>query len=359
VTERGSRGEAAAAVKDLLSAARRILVIKLRYVGDSLWMLPFLANLRSNLPAAEITVLVNEGTEGFFRGCPDVDRVIPFPYRRVKSGLAGIAPFLSTVKTLRRSRPDAVIDLTDSDRPALLAYLSGAKLRLGYTYHRRWRNRLFTHIIVPQWGCHLVRYHLDFLEAMGLSVTDDAIRLRIAPEVVSALRRKAPAVFAEENRKKIVVHPGARISLRQWGADRYARLCDQLSVRYSVFLVTGPDEAALLAEVLARVEVSPAFSSSSLSLEEFAALCGTADAFVGNDSGPIHMAAPNTFVVGLYGPNTDAHAGPWTDRKFIFEVEGLPCRPCDQSRCVNPEFKACLRRVSAEAVAGKILEIVG
>jgi len=346
-------------MKDRLLACRRILVIKLRYVGDSLWMLPFLANLRSNLPAAEITVLVNEGTEGFFRGCPDVDRVITFPYRRVKRGLAGIAPFLSIVKTLRRYRPDVAIDLTDSDRPALLAYLSGAGLRLGYTCHRRWRTRFFTHIISPERGCHLVRYHLEFLEAMGLSVTDDAIRLRIAPEAVSALRRKAPAVFSGDKRKRIVVHPGARVSLRQWGADRYAKLCDLLSGRYIVSLVTGPDEAGLLAEVLALVEVPPSFFSSSLSLEEFAALCGAADAFVGNDSGPIHMAAPNTFVVGLYGPNTDALAGPWTGRKFIFEVKDLPCRPCDQSRCVNPEFKACLRRVSAEAVAGKIQEIVG
>lgn len=342
-----------------LEGSRRILVVKLRYIGDSIWTLPFLANLADNLPSAELAVLAPRGAEGFFRRLPHVHSLFSYTGPGSNAGISSIPGFLSLVRDLRRYGPDTAIDLTDSDRPALLAYLSGARLRITYAPHDKPRNLLFTHVVRPRPGSHMLGYHLDFLRSLGLRVSDERIILPPDPDATERLLGRVPALGGRDGRKRIVVHPGARVPLREWGAEKFARLIDSLGERYRVFLVAGPGEDGVLQEVARQLHVHADVCPTNLGVDEFAALCGEADLFVGNDSGPIHIAATRTFVVGIYGPNTDELAGPWTENKRIFEVEGLPCRPCDQRKCVNPEYKACLERISPEEVAAAIRDILG
>ncbi len=342
-----------------LNGSRRILVVKLRYVGDSLWTLPFLANLADNLPGAEFAVLVPRGAEGFFRRLPRVNRLFSYTGPGRNAGISSVPGFLSLVRDLRTYAPDTAIDLTDSDRPALLAYLSGARLRIAYAPHDKPRNLLFTHVVRPTRGRHMVGYHLDFLRSLGLRVFDERIILPADPDATERLLGRVPALGERDGRKRIVVHPGARVPLREWGAGKFAGLIDSLGERYRVFLVAGPGEDGVLREVARRLHVRVDLCPTNLGVDEFAALCGEVDLFVGNDSGPIHIAAARTFVVGMYGPNTDELAGPWTGNKRMFGVEGLPCRPCDQKKCVNPEYKACLERISPDEAAAAIRDILG
>jgi ADP-heptose:LPS heptosyltransferase len=342
-----------------LEGSRRILVVKLRYIGDSLWTLPYLANLAENLPSAEIAVLAPRGAEGFFRRLPHVHRLFSYTGPGRNAGISSIPGFLSLVRDLRRYGPDTAIDLTDSDRPALLAYLSGARLRITYAYHDKPRNRLFTHVVRPRHGRHMVGYHLHFLRSLGLRVFDERIILPADPDATKRLLGRISALEGRDGRKKILVHPGARVPLREWGAEKFARLIDSLGERYRVFLVAGPGEDEVLREVVRQLRVQVIVCPTDLGVDEFAALCGEVDLFIGNDSGPIHIAATRTFVVGIYGPNTDELAGPWTENKRMFGVEGLPCRPCDQKKCVNPEYKACLERISPDEVAVAIRDILG
>lgn len=104
------------------------------------------------------------------------------------------------------------------------------------------------------------------------------------------------------------------------------------------------------------MKTTPEVFSSKLNLYEFAALCELSDVFIGNDSGPIHIASAKTFTVGIYGPNIPEIVSPWTDRKLIFDCGPLPCRPCKQDRCINAEFKACLKSITPETVIERIRE---
>jgi ADP-heptose:LPS heptosyltransferase len=106
------------------------------------------------------------------------------------------------------------------------------------------------------------------------------------------------------------------------------------------------------------MEAKPDFSSADLSLAEFTALCGTMDIFVGNDSGPIHIAAAKTAVVGIYGPNTSGLAGPWSRDAFIFENAALACRPCSQKNCTSQTYKECLESIDPALVARKVMEML-
>jgi len=345
---------------DAVRNAKNILVIKLRYIGDSIWMLPFVDNLKQNLPDARITVLVNEGTEAFFINRPTIDSLIVLPRRKMKRKLSGFLRTLSFLSYIRNLRPDIVIELTDNDRAAIISYFSGAKIRISYNNENKWRKNLYTNFCSTKIGTkHTVDYHLDILRELGMNIFDPSIKIHIPANVFDSLKTKCPSVFKQVyGRKRIIIHPGARTFLRQWGIDNFSYLIDALSKNYRIFLVSGPDEKALLNELYNSLRIKPEICTNQLNLYEFAALCEMSDMFIGNDSGPIHIAAAKTFTVGIYGPNISYRVSPWTDRKFIFEDNSLLCRPCKQDKCINEQLKKCMSNIRPYDVAKKVEQLL-
>ena len=114
----------------MLRNAERILVINLRYIGDTIWMYPFLKNLKLNFPRAEITALVNEGGEIFLKLLPDVSEVITMRRKEIK-GRFGFIRFVRFLMEIRRKKFDTVFILSSSDRPTIIGFVSGAKNRIG------------------------------------------------------------------------------------------------------------------------------------------------------------------------------------------------------------------------------------
>jgi ADP-heptose:LPS heptosyltransferase len=342
--------------RELLLNCRHILIIQTKFLGDTFWTIPFVENLRRNLPQITLSVIVKAGNEAVFSAHPAVDRVIGFPYNEIKKGVAGKLRFLSFVREIRSLRPDCVIDLTDGDRGALVSFFSGAKHRFSYPIKKnKLRHKLFNHVVVPKIECHIVQFYADFLELLGLVNHSNEIRYHVMPTAIESLQGKVPLAFAKGDRPKVVIHPGSRVPLHQWGPHNYARLCDLLSQRFDVFLVGGPGEKVILDQVLEQVKHRPAFVSHTLVLAEFAALCSLADLFVGNDSGPIHVAASTgAFVFGLYGPTFDEYSGPCTTRKCIIEKRQPPCQPCVRSYCSNETYRECLELITPEEVMKKI-----
>src|SRR5262245_14736890 len=140
--------------------AERILVVKLRYLGDVLLLSPVVRALREAHPNAAIGALVNAGTEAMLEGNPHVDEVF---------ALARSLPAqVRLVSRMRRFRPDLAIDLTDGDRAALMTRLSGARRRIGFNEEGRWRGRLYTDVVrADSKRMHAIEYHLAPLRYLG------------------------------------------------------------------------------------------------------------------------------------------------------------------------------------------------
>jgi ADP-heptose:LPS heptosyltransferase len=109
----------------------------------------------------------------------------------------------------------------------------------------------------------------------------------------------------------------------------------------------------------ARARLEPALaanivSAASLGLPELRALMARAALFIGGDSGPLHVASTTLVpIVGLYGPTLSARSAPWRPAALVtesIELPDLPCRPCDQRRCLPGDFR-CLTWIRPESVA--------
>jgi heptosyltransferase-3 len=160
------------------------------------------------------------------------------------------------------------------------------------------------------------------------------------------------------DKKSVLVHPGARTKLRQWGVEKFAEVINSIADRYRIFLIGGPDEDDIIQDMLNKLKKPPDIVSTNLNLLEFAALCKFSDLFIGNDSAPIHIAAATgLFVIGIYGPTLSKHCGPWTDKRLLFDMSTVPCRPCRQDKCIYPERQACLNIVTPKMVIDRIKKI--
>jgi heptosyltransferase-3 len=342
----------------MLRSAKKILIINLRYIGDTIWMYPFIKNLKVNLPDAEISALVNKGGEVFLELMPELSEVIVFKRKEIKSKY-GIFKFIKFLMEIRNKDFDTVFILSNSDRPTIIGFASGAKIRIGFKSDSWWRGYLLTTKF--KWddnkNPHMIEYYLQALTDVGFTVHDRRFTIDIPDSVIKEIIEKF-SILKTRDKKSVLVHPGARTKLRQWGVEKFAEVINSIADRYRIFLIGGPDEDDIIQDMLNKLKKPPDIVSTNLNLLEFAALCKFSDLFIGNDSAPIHIAAATgLFVIGIYGPTLSKHCGPWTDKRVLFDMSTVPCRPCRQDKCIYPERQACLNIVTPKMVIDRIKKI--
>jgi heptosyltransferase-3 len=343
----------------MLNDTKNILVINMRYIGDAIWLYPFIKNLKINLPDATISALVNKGGEIFLELMPELSEVIAFEREKMK-GKKGFLKFIHFLKEVRKRNFDTVFILSNSDRPTIIGFTSGAKTRIGFKSDNWWRGFLLTETF--RWNDyknpHMIEYYLQALTDSGLKIYDRRLTFDVPDSAIKGITERF-SLLKTRDKKTIIVHPGTRTELRQWGVEKFAEVINSVAEHYRIFLIGGPHEDTVIQAILNRLKRSPDIVSTDLSLLEFAALCKFSDLFIGNDSAPIHIAAATgLFVIGIYGPTLSKHCGPWTDKKALFDISTVPCRMCRQDKCIHPEKQACLTIVTPKMVIDKIHEVL-
>lgn len=331
-------------------APERALIIKLRYLGDVLLSTPVLAGLRTAFPKARLSMLVNPGTEAMLAENPHLDEVLIV--ERSGSPLRQ----LRFVAALRRRRFDLVVDLTDGDRAAILSRLTGAAVRVGFNRGDRWRGRLYTHLVpMRQQPVSMVRQHLMALETLGIPVAPfpPVLKIRAADELAALDALAAIEITPDE--RFVAVHPGARWWFKSWPAHRFAALIDYIQGKLGlkVALLGGDQEQDIAKAVLEHMETGCRSLVGRLTLLELAALLRRAALFIGNDSGPMHIAAAmGTPVIGLFGPSDPRMWGPAGQNHVIF-YKGIDCRPCFPGGCRRGE-QNCMRLITLDEVMSAV-----
>jgi lipopolysaccharide heptosyltransferase II len=343
----------------------RILLLRLREIGDVVFTTPAIRGLREHFPDAHLAYLVQPAAAPVVAGNPHLNEVIVSPGRR---GAAGLRDDLALAGRLRAARYDMAIDFHSGPRSSLITWLSGAPVRVGYDVPGRgW---MFT-IRVPRPRAirsrHAVENQWDLLAAIGIPAPDarrSPVEMAVEPRAMSTVRERLAGAGVQQHHHLIVVHVSAGNPFRRWPLDSFAALAAQLVQSDSsrrVILVSGPSERAAASQVIdrARTMVAPSDAGAILNcgefnLDELRALVDRASLFIGGDSGPLHIASTSAVpIVGLYGPTLPVRSAPWRAPEYpseAAEVGELACRPCDQRRCVPGDFR-CLTWVTPEQVA--------
>ena len=347
----------------------RILLVRLRQIGDVVFTTPAIRALRQRFPDAQLSYLVEPAAAPIVLNNPHLHEVIVAPRRR---GVRGLLDDLALGRRLRAARYDLAIDFHGGPRASLLTWLSGAPRRVGY--HVVGRSWMYTERIArPRQlrARHSVENQWDLLAALGVAPPDrsrDAVEMRIGAGEADLVRhRLTEAGLAAEN-VLIVMHVSAGNPFRRWPAAHFVELATSLATAHPdhrVLITSGPSEREAAGRIIADARsvlgtsrANRVLACGEFSLSELRALLEHASLYVGGDSGPLHIAATTRVpIVGLYGPTLPARSAPWRDGALVTEAVDageLPCRPCDQRVCAPGDFR-CLTTITAAQVMSACL----
>lgn len=340
---------------------QKVLILKLRYIGDTLSILPVAANLAQKVPGIEIDVLVNRGTEQLLAADPHIHRLWAYDRRQAKqSTAASLAYHYRFFKQLRPQKYDVILDFTHGDRAAFLSFVIGAPLRVTYRDASRLSRTLMNCVIdADPRRMHIVDYQLQALKLFGLNDFDKSTRLVIPPSITQRTDRLLTKNGLRAGAPPVAIHPGARGRLRQWPPERFAAIARRIHQNYdaSLLLIGGPAEGELVNHVRKHMGFRPTFQSCGLSLLEMAAMLQRCRLFIGNDSAPAHIAAAvGCPGVTLFGPTWPHMWRPLHPTgKVVYK--NVPCRACRQEVCIRPQ-NSCMRMIGVEDVWRKVRQIM-
>lgn len=338
-------------------AVRRVLIVRLRSIGDTVLATPSLHALRRFLPEAEIDILLEEWVAPLLDGFEEVDRILTVERGNLQSR-ARVA------RQLRSRRYDVAFNLHGGTTATILTRASGARHRIGYKSYRY--SALHNHAAPPAaelWGkpaTHSVEQQLALLGWTGVPVTDlPPTRLAVTQTASDAISEKLRAEGIEEHAPLALIHPAAAFETKQWAAANFARVAEELTARrMRIVAVAAPSEAETI-NAMRENSSAPVKAFTTLSLPEVTALCARARLFVGNDSGIAHMAsAVQTPSVVIFGSSNVAHWRPWANPFSEVVREEMPCQPCPGYTCAEFDEPECIRRVSVERVISAIERVL-
>jgi len=303
--------------------SERIAIVKLTSLGDIIHTLPMAAAIRDHRPDASVIWIIEEHEQVLLRGNPVVDEIVVAPLRRWRRWAweGRLAPVVREIRglnaRLRALRADVAIDVQGwTHKTSPIVALTRAPMRIGFsrTHARRpWSTRFTTHQVTPPpEAAHVVDQNLALLQPLGI----DATARFVLPDWPDAERRAIEWMEMERIAAgtPIVLLPSTRRRSKFWPATAFAELARRLAATTGrpLVMVGGPGERPLLEEILARAATPTLRSYTPESITDVARFLARASLVIGNDTGPLHLAAvAGVPAIGLFGPTRGARNGPY------------------------------------------------
>ena len=345
-----------------LKKIRKILLIKLRYAGDAILLLPVIDNIRDCLPHVHLSVMVNRGTEDVLKHCAKIDELICYDRQALKhrESFAGkVSDNIRFLNAVRKKHFDLVIDFSQSDRASFITWLSGASVRMGCDYENPLKRLFFNRLIRADIrAMHVVDYELEALAQLGFPISSRTLHIDIPESIQSKVDALISTSALDRFPIRVAIHPGARREARMWPAERFAAIIARLkeTCGAGIALLAGPGEDHLIRQI-EQTAPSIDFQSTQLSLMEMAAVLKRCDLFLGNDTAPAHLAAAvGTRTIALFGPTFPLLWRPYSERATVIFSDPACCG-CTQIACPYEGYP-CMAAISVDEVWEKVVSLL-
>lgn len=307
---------------------QRILLFRLDEIGDMVTTLPVFEALKNKFPQAELTLFCKPLMKSLVQHDPYLDHIV-IDY----ASLSG--------------RYDVILDLRGDWDSLRFALGQRPKLRLDRGSHR-FLNRLF------KWEQeHELLFNLKIISPLlGMKIDRPQARIytgrRNEQQATLFMQRHDLGQF-------VVFHTGARKLLRRWGLQSWATLAEALKrdFKFEIVFAGAAEDVPDIKRIQAKIPFETFSFADQGNLLDYAALVGKAQLMVGNESGPMHIAAATgTPTLALFGPGQPEIFAPYgAGHRFLHHK--LECNPCDQLQCVYPE-NPCMNRLTPAQVLAEI-----
>jgi heptosyltransferase II len=331
----------------------KILIRAPNWVGDAVMAIPALQAIRNARPEAEIFILARPAVAESLSGQPFADKVLPYEFRGRHNGWLGRERLIAE---LRSEKFNTAVLLQNAFEAAWLAWRAGIHERIGYA--RDARGPLLTKAIrVPREGeipKHESYYYIELLRRAGWTegkTEIQPIRLHVNESSRAAAESLLRKAGARENAWRCAIAPGASYGAAKcWPPEQFALLADRLisECAADVIFFGTPGEKEIADRIRSNMKSRAISLVGDTSMRDLAALFSSCSAFIGNDSGAMHVAAAAGLpVIGIFGSTDPEGTAPVTER-FTLIREPVSCSPCFLRRC--PVDHRCMERITVDSV---------
>ena len=339
-----------------LPSHSRLLFIRLRSIGDLVLLTPALALLKRWRADLKVSVLVESRFLALLEANPDIDQLICWDAEQ--PGDSDWRARLGRVREIRAQRFAVAINLHGGPTSAWVTAASGARWRVGFAHYPR---KFIYNLRVPDARLILAQEIVHTTEHQASAL----FWLGLPREEIPAPRLVVPARWKDSARTRLarlginspyaVVHPTALFATKQWPPERFAELGKYLEKEKGLATVytCGPGESSVL-DAVEQATGKSLRRLEDLHLAELMAILEPARLFVGNDSGPAHIAgALGVPTVVIFGSSNASIWKPWRAQARIVQ-NPYPCNPCPGDRCYQFPQPECILSVGVEQVRSAV-----
>lgn len=330
--------------------AYKILLVKVERIGDLVLSTPAIRAIRGQFPHSSISIIVNPPTRQIIENDPYLNEVIAYD---IKGTHGNFRQKIRFIRNLRSRKFDLGIDLSTRDfffTPAWLLCLSGTKINLGLDNYAR--GFLFNiKVKSNREPMPLAQEVLHILSPLGTAISDIKPKLFVSGEDKNYVQEYLNREGINKENLLIAIHPGGFYETQRWRADGFAKVARYLIERYKarVVFVGSQEENKLINEIMSLITDKPINLAGKTSLGQLMALIQRCHLFIGNSSGPLHIALGfNIPTISFLGPTLPERWQPQSRENIVFRKD-LPCSPCGLGYCWRKDF-ACMKEIRPEEV---------
>jgi ADP-heptose:LPS heptosyltransferase len=349
-----------------LPAGARILILRLRSIGDIVLLTPTLRLLKDWRPDLRISVLVESRFCDLLQGNPAGEEILLL---EKTSDAFNLLSRLAAIRGVRSRGFSLCVNLHGGPTSRFFARWSGAPWRVGF--HHLPGARLYN-VVIPdartilnQPSLHTAEHPAAVFFYLGLPRKEiPRAQIFCASEQAAWWDAKRPSLGIAPAEPYAIVHPTALYKTKEWAPEGFARLGEYLEsqARVTPIYSCGPGEAPVL-DAVEKAAGVPLRRLEGVSLAQFAAALAGARLFVGNDSGPAHMAAAlSRPVVVIFGSSSSPIWGPWprqgSDIAARVVQNSFDCNPCPGDYCRQFARPECILSVTFDQVKDAVKEVL-
>ena len=328
-------------ILDQLPPDASVVVIRLRSLGDTVLVTPALRLLKAFRPDLSITPVIEHPFVALLEENPDLADIVTVG--------RGSGSKLRAAAAIRRRKPALCLNLHGGSTSAWMTALSGARFKAGFAH---FSPAVPYNVRIPRAQeilgratddpVHTAEHHASAMFFLGVAKTPIPRACLSAPAEAGG----KPAPYA-------VVHVGAAYATKQWPVERFLRLGRFLRENRGLepVMVAGPEQGDLLAGLTEFT------CRGDLTVRRLKSLLAGAALFVGNDSGPAHMAAafgiPSAVI---FGSSDSSVWRPWRTEHEVIETD-WDCKPCPGDRCYEFDEPRCILSVEVARVEAAIARL--
>lgn len=346
---------------------KSFLIINPFGIGDVLFSLPLIKNLKEYFPSSEIFYLCNRRTQPVLKDYPLINKTFVYErdeFEAVKkaSKISWIKKILNFTSEIRKENIDIAIDLSLNSQFGFFSWVAGIKNRVGYNYKNRGRFLTKKVNLSEYKEKHIIEYYLELLKLVGAKP-----KYRKAELTLNENQRNRAEIFLRKqgiDSKELVITiapcGGAswgRDSYRKhWSKSKFAELADRLVDKYQArIILAGAGNEKVAIEEVERLMKKGCIKAIDLPLMDFLALLKRSTMLIANDGGPVHMGVSvGVKTVSIFGPVSEVVYGPYPQdsQGHVVVKKDLPCRPCYQKfRLPECSYQSkCLKDITVDEV---------